>query len=332
MTQAVRVPSDLDLIAERYAVSITPAMADLINGADPADPIAAQFLPDARELIVAQYESADPIGDHPHTPVKGVVHRYPDRVLLKALHVCPVYCRFCFRREMVGPGGDGAMTEAEFDAAFAYIASAPRIFEVIITGGDPFLLSPRRIRTLMERLDAIEHVKVVRWHTRVPLVDPDRVTADFVDALRATNKAVWVALHANHAREFTPAGRAAVARLADRGVALVGQTVLLKDVNDDADTLEALMRAFVENRVKPYYLHHLDSAPGTGHFRTSIETGRMLMAALHARASGLCQPSYVLDIPGGHGKAPLSPAAATRTETGWHVRDANGCIHTYDLA
>lgn len=302
----------LDDVARRYAVAITPAMEALIDPADPDDPIARQFRPDVRELDTTPEELADPIGDDPHSPVTGIVHRYRDRVLFKVTAVCPVYCRFCFRRESVGPGKARGLSAAEIDAAIAYIEGHPEIWEVIFTGGDPLALSPRRVAELTARIAAIPHVAVLRWHTRVPLVDPARISDEMVAALKAPGKAVWVALHANHAREFTEEGRAALARLADAGVALVSQTVLLRGVNDDAATLEALMRAFVANRVKPYYLHHPDMAPGTGHFRLTIEEGQRIVRELKLRASGLAQPTYVLDIPGGHGKAPLTPS---------HVRD-----------
>lgn len=295
-------------VAQRYAVAITPAMEALIDPADPADPIARQFRPDAQELEAAPGESGDPIGDAPHSPVPGVVHRYRDRALLKATHVCPVYCRFCFRREMVGPAQGAPLSADDLERAFAYIAAQPSIWEVIVTGGDPFVLSPRRAGEIARRLAAIAHVRIVRWHTRVPVVDPERVTPPFVAAIKAEGATTWVAVHANHPRELTAAARAAIGRLVDAGIPVVSQTVLLKGVNDDPDTLEALMRAFVEARVKPYYLHHGDLAPGTGHFRTSVAEGQALMRALHARASGLCQPAYVLDIPGGASKAPLGPS------------------------
>jgi lysine 2,3-aminomutase len=327
----MRATDALSQVAARYAVAITPTMDALIDPRDRDDPIAAQFLPDVRELETAPHENADPIGDHAHTPVKGVVHRYTDRVLVKITHACPVYCRFCFRREMVGPDGDGALTGAELDAAFAYIKNDTRIWEVIFTGGDPFSLSARRVREAMARLGDIAHVKIVRWHTRVPLVDPDRIDADFIAALRSTDKTVWVALHANHAREFTQQGCAAIARLVDAGIAMVSQTVLLAGVNDTPDALEALMRRFVENRIKPYYLHHLDSAPGTQHFRAPIERGQALMRALHGAASGLCQPTYVLDIPGGVCKAPLGPSYAHPTPHGWRIEDDAGQTHDYWL-
>jgi len=316
-------------VAARYAVAITPVMDALIDPTNPSDPIAAQFQPDARELDVALDELTDPIGDDAHTPMKGVVHRYADRCLLKLVHVCPVYCRFCFRREMVGPQGDGTLTGEELDAALAYIAEHDEIWEVILTGGDPFLLSARRVREISARLAAIPHVKIIRWHTRIPVVDPLRVTPDLVEALRVEGATTYVVLHTNHARELTEQARAAIARLVDSGVPMLSQTVLLKGVNDDVDTLEALMRALVEVRVKPYYLHHLDKARGTSHFRCSIAEGQELVQELHQRASGLAQPTYVLDIPGGHGKAPLASQAVRDAADGYEVRDRAGVWRSY---
>lgn len=342
LRQTLRSASDLvdagfvpaereDAIAEvgaRYAVAVTPAMAELIDPRNPADPIARQFVPDTRELVTAPEERADPIGDHAKSPVRGIVHRYPDRVLLKIVGVCPVYCRFCFRREMVGPAAEANLTADEIETALAYIRAKPEIWEVILTGGDPFIMSPRRIEEIGRALGAIAHVKIVRWHTRVPVVAPERVTADLVSALRAPGKTVYVALHANHARELTAAARAAIARLVDAGVPVVSQTVLLSGVNDDVDTMEALMRAFVEARVTPYYLHHGDLAPGTAHFRTSIAEGQALMHALRQRLSGLAMPTYVLDIPGGHGKVPVGPRYLSDDRRS--VCDPAGVAHRID--
>lgn len=324
-------PKDYPLaeVASRYAIAITPAMDALIDPMDADDPIAAQFRPDARELEIAPDELVDPIGDAAHTPVKGVVHRYADRCLLKLVHVCPVYCRFCFRREMVGPDGDGTLTGDELEAAFAYIEAHPELWEVILTGGDPFLLSARRVREISARLAAIPHVKIIRWHTRVPAVDPLRVTPDLVEALRVEGATTYVVLHTNHARELTEQARAAIARIVDAGVPMLAQTVLLKGVNDDANALETLMRALVEARVKPYYLHHLDKAPGTSHFRCTIAEGQAIAQDLNQRVSGLAQPTYVLDIPGGHGKAPLAPQTARATEDGYLVRDKDGVWRKY---
>jgi lysine 2,3-aminomutase len=321
--------SELEAVAARYAVAITPEMAGLIDPADLDDPIARQFVPDVRELGRTPEETEDPIGDAAHSPVEGIVHRYPDRVLLKPLHACAVYCRFCFRREMVGPKGLGTLSPEALSGALAYIENRPEIWEVIVTGGDPLILSPRRLRELTRRLAAVEHVKVIRFHTRVPVVDPLRITPALVRSLKGPGKASYIALHANHPREFTPAAREAVARIADAGIPLLGQSVLLRGVNDDAETLAALMRTFVENRVKPYYLHHGDLAPGTAHLRTSIDEGQALMRGLRGRLSGLCQPDYVLDIPGGHGKAPIGPGYLRRTESGCEIDDYRGGRHAY---
>jgi lysine 2,3-aminomutase len=316
-------------VAERYAIGVTPDMARLIDRRDPHDPIARQFIPDLRELETTAQERADPIGDEAHMPVDGIVHRYPDRALIKMVHACPVYCRFCFRREMVGPGGT-ALTGAAFDRAMDYLAGQTGIWEVIVTGGDPFLLTPRRIDALMAALAGMPHVRVVRWHTRVPVVDPERVTPALVRALKSGGKAVYVGIHANHPREFTPAAKAAIARLADAGLALVSQSVLLRGVNADVPTLGALMRRFVENRIQPYYLHHPDLAPGTGHFRLSIAEGQALVEALRGHLSGLAQPTYVLDIPGGHGKVPIGPGYLETDASGaMLVRDRSGLRHRY---
>ena len=315
----------LEEVAARYAVAITPALADLIDPSDPHDPMARQFVPDARELHMEPGESHDPIGDEAHSPVEGIVHRYPDRVLLKLVNACAVYCRFCFRREMVGPGR-GGLAPAALDKAFAYIAGHPEIWEVILTGGDPLVLSARRLKDVVTRLAAIAHVKVIRVHTRVPVAAPERVTAALVRALR-TSKATFVVLHANHPRELTAHVRAACARFIDAGIPMLSQSVLLRGVNDDAETLGALLRALVECRIKPYYLHHADLAPGTAHLRTTIAEGQALMRALHGRTSGLCQPTYVLDIPGGHGKSPIGPNYLSAG--GAVIEDYCGRLHAY---
>ena len=331
------VPSErrkaLEQVAARYALALTDQVAALINPADPADPIARQFIPDPAELDNRPEEMADPIGDDAHSPVAGIVHRYPDRVLLKLNHVCAVYCRFCFRREMVGSGGR-ALTGEKLDAALGYIAAHPEIWEVILTGGDPLLLSPRRLKAVVARLAAIDHVKIIRVHTRVPVADPERITPALVRALKARSKATYVVLHANHARELSYKARAACERLIDAGIPMLSQSVLLRGVNDDAAALGGLMRALVECRIKPYYLHHGDLAPGTAHWRTSIAEGQALMRALRGRLSGLCQPTYVLDIPGGHGKSPIGPnyvagAGGTNGAGRYEVEDFNGHRHVY---
>src|SRR5260370_15916128 len=211
-------------VAERFAVAITPDMAELIERGDDSDPIARQFVPDAREMETRPEEDHDPIGDRRLSPLKGIVHRYPDRVLLKPSHVCPVYCRFCFRREQVGPEGE-SLTAAELEAALDYIRARPAIWEVIVTGGDPFLLSPRPLRSLVVAPDALPPLGVIRFHTRVPVAAPRLVGPALVRALRA-EKAVYVAIHANHARELTPAAGAAWPRPARARLPLLLPSVL----------------------------------------------------------------------------------------------------------
>jgi lysine 2,3-aminomutase len=316
-------------VGAKYAIALTPAVAELIDRADPNDPIALQFVPGIRELDTHPAELTDPIGDNAHSPVPGIVHRYKDRVLLKIASVCPIYCRFCFRREMVGPDLGEAMSPEDIANALAYIRANPQIWEVILTGGDPFVLSPRRIEEITTALGQIPHVKILRWHTRVPVVDPLRVTDEVIEALTASAKTVVVAVHTNHPRELTPEARTAIARLADAGIQLLSQTVLLKGINDNADTLESLMRALVENRVKPYYLHHGDLAPGTAHFRTTIAEGQAIMRELRRRLSGIALPTYVLDIPGGYGKVEIDSNVTRNSNGTYTVRDPNGGVHTY---
>ena len=321
---------DLQRVAERFTVAVTDEMAALIDPDGPADPIAAQFVPSAAELDDGADSQADPVGDERWSPLPGIVHRYPDRVLLKPILLCPVYCRFCFRREQVGKE-NAVLPPAALERALAYIAERPEIWEVIVTGGDPFMLSPRRIAALVRRLAAIEHVAVIRFHTRVPVVAPKRVGAGLVAAL-ASDKAVYVAVHANHPRELTPAMRGAIGKLIGAGIPVLSQSVLLRGVNDDAAVLEALFRGLVAMRVRPYYLHHPDLAPGTAHFRLDIAEGQRLVGELRGRVSGLCQPTYVLDIPGGYGKVPLLLSAATPDDNApgqWLVADRDRRVHRY---
>jgi lysine 2,3-aminomutase len=315
-------------VAERYAVAVTPALAALIDPADPNDPIARQFLPDARELIRHARERDDPIGDDARSPTRGLVHRYPDRALIKLNAACAVYCRFCFRRESVGRG-EAALDDAAFAAALDYVAARPEIWEVVLTGGDPLALSPRRLAQVTQALGRIPHVKILRWHTRLPVAAPARVSAALAEALtEGCDKTVYVALHANHPRELTSEARAACRRLIAAGAAMVSQTVLLKGVNDDVATLEALMRGFVETRVKPYYLHHPDLAPGTSHLRPSIAEGQALMRALRRRLSGLAMPAYTLDLPA-RGKIPIGPAYLEGEAPDYVAIDPNGGRSAY---
>ncbi len=288
----------------RYAVAVPAALQALIESPD--DPIGRQFIPHPDELVLAPGERSDPIGDEAFSPLRGVVHRYPDRALLKPLLVCPVYCRFCFRREHVGPDG-GVLSEAELSEAYAWIAERPEIREVILTGGDPLMLSARRMRGIIGALAGIPHVEIVRIHTRVPVAEPERVTEEMAAALR-TRAALFVVVHGNHAREFTEEARAALGRLQREAIPVLGQSVLLRGVNDSVEALEELFRAMLGARVKPYYLHQLDRAPGTERFRVPMEEGRRLLEGLRGRVTGLAWPTYVLDVPGGFGKVPVGPS------------------------
>ena len=317
--------SDLAPVAERYAVAVTPYVAGLIDRTDPDDPIAAQYIPHPDEAITRPDEAADPIGDDALSPVPGLVHRYPDRVLIKPLLACPVYCRFCFRRESVGPDG-GVLDEATLERAYAYVRARPAIREAILTGGDPLMLSARRLGAILRALDAIGHLETLRIHTRVPVADPLLVTPSLAAAL-ATHKPLWLVLHVNHARELTPAAVAALDRIRTAGVPLLAQSVLLAGVNDSEAALEALFRALIAARVKPQYLHHLDRAPGTARFRVPLARGRALIRALRGRVPGHALPTYVVDIPGGHGKVPVAESHAEASAGGWVLTAPDGARH-----
>ena len=319
----------IEAVAALYAIAIPPAIRELIEDGARSGPIGLQFIPSPNELRTSPAELDDPIGDHAHAPLRGIVHRYPDRVLLMPTHACAVYCRFCFRREVVGPEG-GTLSADDLTAALDYIARTPAIYEVILTGGDPLVLSPRRLGEIAAALDAIKHVQVIRIHTRVPVVAPERITADLIAALKRTTKAVYVGIHCNHATELTEAARAACARLVDAGISLISQSVLLRGVNDSVAAMEALMRALLAARIKPYYLHQLDLAPGTSHFRVPLDEGQALVAALRGRLSGLAHPTYMLDIPGGAGKIPLTPSSVATDAAGQTlVTDPSGHTHIY---
>lgn len=322
-----RARDAIERVAAQFAVAITPSILETIADHDPDGAIARQYVPSVAENTITADERADPIGDQRHAPIKGIVHRYPDRVLLNALQNCAVYCRFCFRREAVGPQAK-ALDAGEVDAALAYISRHEAIWEVILSGGDPLMLPPAKLARIAGALTAIDHVKVLRLHTRVPAAAPERVTDDLIEALRVMTP-TYVAVHINHPDELTGAVRAACARLADAGIPLLGQTVLLRGINDRADILERLFRGLVELRIRPYYLHIADKARGTSHFRTGIAAGQQVMRELRGKVSGLCQPTLVLDIPGGFGKVPVGPGYVEFSPEGCRVCDPNGNCHDY---
>lgn len=313
----------LEAVAGDFRIRLSPAM----QAACGSSGVARQFVPDRRELTRRPEELADPIGDHAFMPVRGLTHRYPDRVILAVTQVCEVYCRFCFRRETVGD--TGPLPAGDLDRALDYIAATPAIHEVILTGGDPLSLSSRRLGAVLDRLEAIPHIETLRIHSRVPVVAPGRLDGAMIAQLDR-EKPVHLVIHTNHPDELAEPACAALRALNRAGVAMFSQSVLLRGINDDADVLEALFRALLRNRVKPYYLHHCDLAPGTSHFRTTIGEGQALMAELRRRLSGLAVPQYVLDIPGGAGKVALTPGFAQALGAGaWQITDRLGGTHSY---
>lgn len=321
--------ADLNRVAQRYAVRVTPAVYDTISDISPADPVALQYLPDTRELSQTADEREDPIGDSARSPVPGIVHRYPDRVLLMPVTRCAVYCRYCFRRETTGKG-TGLLPPAQLDAALDYIRQHKTIWEVILSGGDPLVLSPRRLAALLEQLDKIDHIGVIRIHSRVPVADPVRITAGLCALLEKIQKPVYIVLHINHAQEISAAVEQSVKKLRQSGCVLLSQSVLLKGVNNDAAVLEQLFRRLVTLKVKPYYLHHPDKAPGTAHFRLPLTEGQQIMRQLRTRLSGIAQPVYMLDIPGGYGKIPVTPCYLSAEGDGiYTLEDPSGKRHRY---
>lgn len=311
----------------RLPAQVQATILDTENAA--SDPVGRQYLYDAREENILPAENPDPIGDHAHMPVPGLVHRYPDRVLLKITDTCAVYCRFCFRKDMVGKG-EGVLKDADIDAALSYVAARPQVREIILTGGDPLTLSNRRMAALFERMAAIPHLDIIRIHTRAPIVSPARIDTELAEILGRTDKAVYVVLHVNHAQEINESAASAIRVLSRSGAVLLSQSVLLRGVNDTAEALETLFRTLLRHRVKPYYLHHPDLAPGTSHFRLSIKEGQDIVSTLRGRVTGLAWPTYVLDIPGGYGKMPLGPAYVRHIPDGrCAVTDYEGRVHFY---
>lgn len=324
---------DLEKVTANFSLAISEQMHQLIDKTNPSDPIAKQFVPNVEELAISPIERNDPIGDEVHKAVKGIIHRYPDRCLFTPVHICPVYCRFCFRREKIGPASE-TLTPKELETAYAYINNHKEIWEVILTGGDPLILKPSMLKNLLNKLSAIQHVEVIRIHTRIPVVESYRINSDMLAALNC-GKPVYIVLHANHPNEFTPEASQACASIVNAGIPMLSQSILLKDINDNIETLSALMRCFIKNRIKPYYLHHGDLVKGTQHFRTSIAEGQHLIKQLRGRFSGICQPTYVLDIPGGYGKAPIGPNYINvnendaNNELSYCIEDYCGNIHEY---
>ena len=317
---------DFQKIEDRYDIAISGHISQNIHHNN-SDALSQQFVPQTNELNILATELEDPIGDETYTPVKGITHRYPDRVLLKPTHKCAVYCRFCFRREKVGDDS-ARLSDEELEQAIQYIENNKEIWEVILTGGDPLFISASRIANILRRLEAIDHLEIIRFHTRIPVVSPELISPQLLETLQST-KAIYIVLHSNHPDEFTAEAQDACAKIVKAGIPMLSQSVLLKGINNSAETLEKLFRCFLRNKIKPYYLHHPDLAPGTSHFRLTIAEGQKIMQELQGKISGTALPTYVLDIPGGYGKVPLTPQFIQNNETGYTITDVNGKTHHY---
>ncbi|TIO33478.1 KamA family radical SAM protein [Mesorhizobium sp.] len=315
--------------AAAHKVRVPKAYLDLIDWNDPNDPIRAQVIPSPDELITAEGELGDPIGDHAFSPVPRLTHRHADRVLLFPTYQCAVYCRFCFRKESLTSIGRGYTREA-LEPALAYIAQHNEIREVILTGGDPLSLPDKALAEIRARIEAIPHVRLLRIHTRVPVALPSRITPGLVAALQG-RLMVTVVTHFNHPREITPDTETACRTMRQAGFVLLNQSVLLKGVNDKVEVLEELCRELIYRLgVKPYYLHHGDLAPGMAHRRTTIAEGQALAAELRRRLSGICNPTYVIDLPDGGGKVPLGPSHIEgRDSETWRIRGQDGKVREY---
>ncbi|PZP54499.1 MAG: lysine 2,3-aminomutase [Micavibrio aeruginosavorus] len=311
-----------------HKIRTTDYLETRFNLSDPNDPIARQYMPSAEETVPSLLDQTDPIGDHKNGVGKLIVHRYPDRLLLLATDHCAAYCRFCFRKDRVGKG-EAVPHDADMEEALSYIEKNKSIWEVIFSGGDPLILSPRRLEQIISRVVNIPHVKTIRFHTRMPVSDPSRITPELAKAI-VSNKATYIVIHANHPDELTQEAINGFRILQKSGAVLLSQSVLLRGVNDNAETLEQLFRGLVENSIKPYYLHHPDLVEGSAHFQLSLDEGEALMKDLRGKISGLCWPTYVLDIPGGFGKVPVNASYLTKTPDGRYlVEDIYGDKHAY---
>lgn len=293
-------------LGDRLPVGVTPYYAALIDPDDPRDPLRKTMIPVGDEFTHEPSEMEDPLAEDADMPVPGLVHRYPDRVLFLVTSFCAVYCRYCTRSRLVGKTGEYHFNRDQFDRALDYIERTPAIRDVLISGGDPLTMNDEKLDWLLGRLSAIDHVEFIRMGTKVPVVMPQRITSDFCDMLRR-HRPVWMSVHAMHPVEITPEVAQACGRLADAGVPLGSQTVLTAGVNDDPETMKALMHRLLRIRVRPYYIYQCDPIPGSRHFRTPVEKGLEILEALRGHTTGYAVPSFVIDAPGGGGKIPLTP-------------------------
>ncbi len=288
-----------------FRVDITPYFAGLIDPDDPHCPIRLQVIPQGRELQAFEGMMADSLGEDAHSPVPGLVHRYPDRVLMLLTTQCASYCRYCTRSRIVGSPVLN-FSQADFDRQIDYLQRTPQVRDVLLSGGDPLVIAPRILENVLRRLRAIDHIEIIRIGTRVPIFMPQRVTEALCAMLRQFHP-LWMNVHINHAKEITPEVSHALAMLADAGIPLGNQSVLLAGVNDSVEAQRELVHKLVRNRVRPYYLYQCDLVEGAGHFRTTVSRGIEIIEGLRGHTSGYAVPTYVIDAPGGGGKVPVMP-------------------------
>ena len=323
-------PEEIEGIrSPHFRVDITPYFASLIDPDDPNCPIRRQVIPTSQELVAFDGMVADSLNEDGHSPVPGLVHRYPDRVLMLVTTQCASYCRYCTRSRIVGDASH-QFGRGDYDRQIAYIAATPEVRDVLLSGGDPLLLPPKVLEDVLRRLRAIDHVEVIRIGSRVPVFMPQRITPELVEMLRQFHP-LWMNIHFNHAAELTPEVSVALARLADAGIPLGSQTVLLAGVNDSVEVMKELVHKLVRNRVQPYYLYQCDLVEGAGHFRTTVSKGIEIIEGLRGHTSGYAVPTYVVDAPGGGGKVPVMPQYLISQAPGKVVlRNFEGFITTYD--
>ena len=312
----------------RFIMGIPPYWASLMDPDDPTCPIRRQAVPTEDEYKLSPNDMIDPLGEDSHMPVPGLVHRYPDRVLLLVVEVCSMYCRFCTRSRVVGTSA-GFSKPANIDQAIDYIRAHRKIRDVLISGGDPLTLSDERLDEVLTKLKAIPHVEFVRIGTRNPVTLPYRVTESLCEVLKK-HKPVWMSLHFNHPKEVTPPVRRACGMLADSGVPLGSQTVLMKGINDRPAIMKKLFHELLKTRVRPYYIYQCDPVKGTSHFRTAVSTGLQIIEKLRGHTTGYAVPTFVVDGPGGGGKIPLMPNYVVSVKDGvWTLRNFAGKLFTY---
>ena len=312
----------------RFIMSIPPYWASLMDPDDPACPIRSQAVPVEEEYRLSPNDMIDPLGEDSHMPVPGLVHRYPDRVLLLVVEVCSMYCRFCTRSRVVGTTA-GYSRPANIDVAIDYIKAHRKIRDVLISGGDPLTLSDERLDDVLTKLRAIPHVEFIRIGTRNPVTLPYRVTESLCAVLRK-HKPIWMSLHFNHPKEVTPPVRRACGMLADSGVPLGSQTVLLKGINDRPAIMKKLFHELLKTRVRPYYIYQCDPVKGTAHFRTPVSVGVQIIEKLRGHTTGYAVPTFVVDGPGGGGKIPIMPNYVVSVKDGvWTLRNFAGKLFIY---